>query len=60
MEDIYDIYERFVNNYRKNGGLYLYPQFDSDLKKILEFMASSHIKFEEIFERSVNGYSIWN
>lgn len=39
MESYRDIYRRFVENYRNdNGGIYLYPQFDSDLDTLLYWL----------------------
>ncbi len=39
MESYRDIYKRFVENYRNdNGGINLYPQFDSDLDTLLDWL----------------------
>ena len=35
-----DIYFRFIENYRtETGGINLYPQFDSDLELLLEWLS---------------------
>lgn len=39
MDSYRDVYNRFVKNYRNdNGGINLYPQFDSDLDLLLEWL----------------------
>ena len=40
MESYRDIYWRFIENYRNNdtGGINIYPQFDSDLDTLLEWL----------------------
>ena len=39
MESYRDIYKRFIENYRNdNGGICLYPQFDYDLDRLLEWL----------------------
>ena len=40
MESYRDIYQRFIENYRNNdtGGINIYPQFDSDLDTLLEWL----------------------
>lgn len=39
MESYRDIYKRFVENYRNGtGGINLYPQFDSDLDILLDWL----------------------
>ena len=39
MESYRDIYWRFIENYRTNtGGINIYPQFDSDLDALLEWL----------------------
>ena len=40
MESYRDIYWRFIENYRNNdtGGINIYPQFDSDLETLLEWL----------------------
>lgn len=39
MESYRDIYRRFVENYRNdNGGINIYPQFDSDLDTLLYWL----------------------
>jgi len=39
MESYRDIYNRFIKNYRNdNGGICLYPQFDSDLDTLLYWL----------------------
>ena len=39
MESYRDIYNRFVENYRTDtGGINIYPQFDSDLNTLLEWL----------------------
>ena len=39
MESYRDIYKRFVENYRNdNGGINFYPQFDSDLDTLLNWL----------------------
>ena len=39
MESYRDIYWRFIENYRTNtGGINIYPQFDSDLEALLEWL----------------------
>ena len=40
MESYRDIYQRFIENYRNNdtGGINIYPQFDSDLDALLEWL----------------------
>lgn len=39
METIRDIYKRFRQNYHtETGGINIYPQFDSDLKAILDWV----------------------
>lgn len=40
MESYRDIYWRFIENYRNNdtGGINIYPQFDSDLDALLEWL----------------------
>lgn len=36
-----DIYLRFIENYRtETGGINLYPQFDSDLELLLEWLSN--------------------
>ena len=41
MESYKDIYNRFVKNYRTDtGGINLYPQFDSDLDALLEWLGN--------------------
>lgn len=36
-----DIYFRFIENYRtETGGINLYPQFDSDLELLLEWLSN--------------------
>ena len=37
-----DIYFRFIENYRtETGGINLYPQFDSDLELLLEWLSDN-------------------
>ena len=39
MESYRDIYNRFIKNYRTDtGGINIYPQFDSDLDILLEWL----------------------
>ena len=39
MESYRDIYKRFIENYRTDtGGINIYPQFDSDLDALLEWL----------------------
>ena len=40
MESYRDIYQRFIEIYRNNdtGGINIYPQFDSDLDTLLEWL----------------------
>lgn len=39
MESYWDVYKRFKTNYRTdNGGIYIYPQFDSDLELLLNWL----------------------
>ena len=40
MESYRDIYNRFIENYRNNdtGGINIYPQFDSELDTLLEWL----------------------
>lgn len=39
-----DAYDRFVKNYRtETGGINLYPQFDYDLKLLLEWLDDDDI-----------------
>ena len=39
MDSYRDVYNRFVKNYRNDsGGINLYPQFDSDLDLLLEWL----------------------
>ena len=39
MDNLRDIYKRFKKNYRtENGGINLYPQFDYDLNKLMQFL----------------------
>jgi hypothetical protein len=40
MNSLRDIYRRFKRNYRTDtGGINLYPQFDSDLEKLLYWLS---------------------
>lgn len=40
MESYRDVYDRFKKNYRtETGGINLYPQFDSDLEKLLYWLS---------------------
>ena len=42
MESYRDIYNRFVKNYKtETGGINLYPQFDSDLELLLEWLSNT-------------------
>ena len=39
MDSFRDVYNRFKKNYRTDtGGINLYPQFDSDLELLLEWL----------------------
>lgn len=39
MESYRDIYKRFVKNYKTDtGGINIYPQFESDLELLLEWL----------------------
>lgn len=47
MESYRDIYKRFVENYRNdNGGINLYPQFDSDLDLLLDWLDNDDAMWE--------------
>ena len=41
--EIKEIYLRFKSNYKRNGAICIYPQFDDDLKKLLKFI-EEHMK----------------
>ena len=42
MGNLRDVYKRFKENCRtENGGINLYPQFDSDLDKLMKFLDST-------------------
>ena len=44
MESYRDIYNRFIKNYRTdNGGINLYPQFDSDLNALLYWLDNDDV-----------------
>ena len=39
MNSLRDIYRRFKRNYRTDtGGINLYPQFDSDLEQLIDYV----------------------
>lgn len=41
MESYRDIYWRFIENYRTDtGGINIYPQFDSDLELLLDWLSN--------------------
>ena len=48
METIRDIYKRFRQNYRtETGGINIYPQFDSDLRIVLDWMEDNLVDSDE-------------
>jgi hypothetical protein len=48
METIRDVYKRFKQNYHtETGGINLYPQFDSDLKIILNWVEDNLVDSDE-------------
>ena len=39
INNLMESYKRFIKNYRtENGGINIYPEFDNDLKIILDFV----------------------
>ena len=39
MDSLRDVYKRFKKNYRtESGGINLYPQFDNDLKQLIDYV----------------------
>ena len=52
MDSFRDVYNRFKENYRtENGGINLYPQFDSDLELLLEWLDND----DGLVDTAING-----
>lgn len=48
MDSLRDIYKRFRQNYHtETGGINIYPQFDNDLKVILNWVEDSLVDSDE-------------
>ena len=45
LEQIMKAYKRFITNRDTHSGIYLYPQYESDLDAILEFVATVLLHF---------------
>ena len=48
MDSLRDIYKRFRQNYHtETGGINIYPQFDNDLKVILDWVEDNLVDSDE-------------
>lgn len=51
MENIIDVYIRFIKNSRtENGAIQLYPQFDYDLNILMKFIKEKLDDMEDSYE----------
>lgn len=47
INNLIESYTRFIKNYRtENGGINIYPEFDNDLKIILDFIKKEIVGLE--------------
>lgn len=59
MESYRDIYNRFVKNYRTDtGGINLYPQFDSDLDALLEWLGNDDATGDWSLDGNIPGVEV--
>lgn len=47
LEQVIKAYKRFTDNQNSHSGFYLYPQYESDLNILLDFVSKMLIHFKE-------------